>query len=287
MKTGLLFRLGEYRGSASAAERNVIDYLLNNSSAAVGKSVHALADITYTSPSTVTRLCRKMGCEGYRGFQRMLVHDLALDRESHDLALEGIGAGEDIDQIIAKVSSKNIRSLEATQRLLDRDAVEACAGLIRVSRTVNLFGIGASLLVARDLELKLLRADESCNLSDDWHSQMLYAKNARPEDMAIVISYSGLTREMVACACTARQRGAKVVAITRADISTPLSEQADYVLGVAATELIVRSGAMSSRISQMNVVDILYAAYVSQNYERCRGLFRRNYIAKENGNSPV
>ena len=39
---------------------------------------------------------------------------------------------------------------------------------------------------------------------------------------------------------------------------------------------------MSSRLSQLNVIDILYAAYINQNYEQCMKKFVKNYIEKEN-----
>ena len=76
--------------------------------------------------------------------------------------------------------------------------------------------MGASLLVARDLEQKLTRVDKECHMREDWHGQLLSVRNIHPDDLAIVFSYSGLTHEMVTLARKARERGAKVVAVTRA-----------------------------------------------------------------------
>ena len=140
--------------------------------------------------------------------------------------------------------------------------------------------MGASLLVARDLQLKLMRLNISCNLSDDYHSQLLYAKNMGREDLAIVVSYSGLTREAIECAWIAKANGAKVVSITRGGTDSELIRRSDYVLGIAETEHIMRSGAMSSRIAQLNVVDALFAAYVNRNYEKSVKRFSTNYIGK-------
>ena len=103
----------------------------------------------------------------------------------------------------------------------------------------------------------------------------------RPSDLAVAISYSGLTKEVVTCAKTAKENGATVIVITRNSPGTDLVRYADRTLSVAATELITRSGAMSSRISQLNVVDVLYASYVSDNYEQCMNIFEKNRISKE------
>ena len=125
-----------------------------------------------------------------------------------------------------------------------------------------------------------MRLNINCNLSDDYHSQLLYAKNMSREDLAIVVSYSGLTREAIECAWIAKANGAKVISITRGGIDSELIHRSDYVLGVAETEHIMRSGAMSSRIAQLNVVDALFAAYVNRNYEKSVKRFSTNYIGK-------
>ena len=52
------------------------------------------------------------------------------------------------------------------------------------------------------------------------------------------------------------------------------------MLGVAATELVLRSGAMSSRIAQLNVVDVLFTAYVSSNYEKSMERLSKNWIKR-------
>jgi DNA-binding MurR/RpiR family transcriptional regulator len=277
----IMLRIEEMRPTASEAQSNIVEYVLAHPDEVAGKSIHELADATFTSPSTIVRFCRELGCAGYKDFQRSLIYVLAVNQRSKDTAFSEIKPTDTTDEIMRKVTRKNVTSLENTGRLLNPKAIDQVVDMMGTCRTVNLFGVGASLLVAKDFQLKLLRVSRPCNLCDDWNSQLLYAKNMVPEDLAVVISYSGLTKEMVCCAKVARGRGSKVVAITRGGFSSPLVVESDIVLDVAATELLVRSGASSSRISQLNVVDILYATYVSRNYESCTKGFMRNYINKE------
>ena len=42
---------------------------------------------------------------------------------------------------------------------------------------------------------------------------------------------------------------------------------------------------MSSRISQLNLIDILYAAYVNQNYEECIRRISVTHVEKEGKDS--
>lgn len=277
---GLLVRIDDYSRNAGEAEKELINRLQKNPEKVLRKSVKELAKETYTSPATIVRLCKKLGCSGYKDFQNTLAYEIALFQESRDIAFQIITQKDTVEDIISKVTKKNMESLDTTRKLIEPKVVTECVKLLEKSRSVTLFGLGTSLLVARDLYLKLLRADVICNVCDDYHAQLLAAMNLRNDDLAIVISYSGLTEEMLKCAKQAKSNGAKVIAITRA-VDSKLAGIADFVLPVAATELIHRSGAMSSRISQLNVIDILFTAYVNRNYEFCMRQFGRTHIYKE------
>ena len=279
---GLLVRIEDYVQYAGEAEKELINRLQTKPESVLRKSIKELAKETYTSPATIVRMCKKLGCTGYKEFQNLLAYEVAVFMESRQIAFQEITQKDSVEDIIYKVTKKNIESLETTRKLIEPKIVLECVKLMEKSRTVTLFGLGTSLLVARDLYLKLLRADVICNVCDDWHAQLLTARNLREKDLAIVISYSGLTEEMLECARVAKANGAKVIAITRA-VESKLAGQADFVLPVAATELIHRSGAMSSRLSQLNMVDILFTAYVNRNYEFCMKQFGRTHIQKEGG----
>lgn len=277
---GLLPRIRELKHGASPAMRSLAEDVARDPRAASTCSIRALADASHTSPSTVVRFCRKLGCAGYKEFQRELVFELASTSDVNDVALEDIVPGDEAERVLRKVMLSNTRSMEATARLIDLHALEECVRLIDRCRVVDLYGVGASLLVARDLEQKLARVDKECHVYEDLHSQLLSVRNIHADDLAIVFSYSGLTREMLDIARKARRRGATVVAVTRA-MGGQLAEEADLVLGVASSEPLVRSGAMSSRLSQLLVVDALYALYVTRNYERCTATMLRNFDEKK------
>ena len=279
---GLLLGIRELRHSTSPAIRDVAETLERDPRKMVNLSVRELAAASRTSASSVIRLCRKLGCEGYREFQRELMYELASMDGINDVALEDIVPEDDVDSVLEKVLRSDVRSMEATARLVDPGVLAECARAIANCRTVNLYGVGASLLAARDMQTKLERVDKVCRIQDDWHGQLLSARNLHADDVAVVFSYSGLTEEMLTVARYAREHGATVIAITRA-IGSELADEADLVLGVASSEPLIRSGAMGSRMSQLLIVDALYATYVIQDYERCSRIMLRNFSEKSSG----
>lgn len=264
---------------ASPTEKGIISWLLREPEHAAGLSIHRLAEQTFSSPSTIIRLCHKTGFQGYKELQKSLVYELAVRDETDRRQMDEIGRDDSLLEIVEKVTYKNMISLENTRKLIDIPVLEKCVDLLISSKAVYLFGLGSSLLVARDAYLKFLRVNKECFLCDDWHAQFLQAMNMTKESVAIVISYSGLTQEMIACAGEIKKSGAPLIVISRSEVS-PLARMANYNLCVAATEFIIRSGAMSSRISQMNTIDILYTAYVNRNFDESIRQLRRTHIPK-------
>lgn len=277
----LLVRLKQYRDNASPAERELIERILDDPESISGLSIHELAAYAFVSPSTITRLCKKLGLKGYKEFQHLLIYDLALLRESSSSKIEDLAPTDTSRQTIEKVTRDNIDSLRLVEKLNDPETYEACVDLMSDARTINLFGMGASLLSARDMHYKLLRIGVSCNLIDDWHGQLLCASNSGPEDLSIAISYSGLTEEVNVCVGRARERGGKVIAITGSAFDSKLAGQADEVLLVGSTEPLMRSAAMASRIGQLGVIDILFKSFVNRNYARFSEVLEQNQIRKQ------
>ena len=99
------------------------------------------------------------------------------------------------------------------------------------------------------------------------HVQLTAAVTLTEEDVAVFISYSGETAEVIRAAALAKESGCKSISITKYGEST-WSKHVDIPLFTSSTENEIRSGAMSSRITQLNVIDILYLGVASRNYEQ-------------------
>lgn len=182
-------------------------------------------------------------------------------------AFSDIREATGIDQLILSVKNNSIRAVRDTTKLLDPASVEAAARQILNARSVRIFGVGASALVGEDLYNKLLRIDQNVCFCRDLHIQLTYAANMTPQDVAVLISMSGNTKEVLEMLALSRQCGTPTVALTKFDKSV-LAQNADIRLYISAPEATPRSGAMSSRIAQMVAVDVLFTAVAHLDYDR-------------------
>lgn len=277
----LLAYLQSYYRQATEAEKEIITYWLQNPEKSSRLNIRELANETYTSTSSIIRLCQKLDFAGYKELRSALIYEAAIREKENHRQIEDLNKEDSLEHIIEKVTLRNITSLNSTAQNLDPKMIRECLHLMQQARAIYLFGMGTSLLAARDLYLKMLRINKLCLIHDEWHVQLLMAKNLGLEDLAILFSYSGMTHEMIQCARIIKESGGKLISVCGFEKST-IAKTADYNLAVVTNEHIFRSGAMSSRIAQLNVVDILFNAFINQNYECSIKQVSKTHILKDN-----
>lgn len=274
-----LVRIKEMRACMGESERIIADLLLDEPGVVLEFNIRELAGKLYVSPATIVRFCKHLGFAGYREFRQALVYELAMYAKSDHQENLDITKDDSIEHIAMKITGKNILSLQETEKLLDMEMLRRCVDLIHHARNILLFGVGASHSVAKDAYLKFLRLNKPCSVVEDWHAQLLMAKNGSAKDVAIMLSYSGETREMIECMRALNENRTPTIVITRFAPST-ISSMSSYILYVSAGESMFRSGAISSRIAQLNIIDILYTAYASRNYDESLMYLQKTHIGK-------
>ena len=207
----VLLRLREYKETLTSTETAIAEYIEENSSLASKLTVRELAEKTFASPSTIVRLCRKLGFEGYNDFQKELMVDLAIVKDGNENHSEfSFDKNEDVNSIIQKIQSNSINIIQDSIKLLDDASIIEVADRLYEARNVLLFGIGASYYVSRDLYLKLLRLNKPTVSNEDYHSMLLASMNSSKDDLAFVFSYSGNTKEMIKCMEHLKENGTTI-----------------------------------------------------------------------------
>ena len=262
MTTNIELRVNSIYDSLSNAEKKAATYFLNNVENVFNKPIAELAEESGASKVAWVRFCKAIGFDGLKDLKKSLVSELfkTTDAEEEEtLVFSDIREATGIDQVILNVKSNTIRDVQDTAKLLDAQAMEKAAKMIMEAKTVRLFGLGASALVAEDLYSKLLRVDKNVCFSKDLHVQLSYASNMAPTDVAVLFSTSGKTSEILEILSIAKECGTPTIAFTTFG-KNPLAMNSDIQLYISTSETTPRSGAMSSRIAQLMTVDVLFTA---------------------------
>ena len=264
----LLVRLRALRPSLSPAEDRVAEQVLADPRGTAAMTISELATAATTSETTVLRFSKRLGLSGYPRLRLALAEESARPR-ALAASQTDISAADSIDDVIRKIALADASAVEETAEQLDRDTLAQTAKTIARAVRVDIYGSGASAVVAADLQQKLHRIGCLAFAWSDPHIALTSAALLGPRDIAIGISHSGTTRETIESIATAKANGARTVAITHFPQS-PLARAVDLVLTTAARETALRSGATASRIAALTVVDCLYIAVAQRNLRGTR-----------------
>jgi Transcriptional regulators len=262
----VLLKLREIKESLTPAEKKVAEYVLAYPEEVPRYSVSKLASRSKTSDASVIRLCKTLGYDGYRQFIVSISAELASRGQEGGEEYTDIQPGDDINLIIKNVSLNNCKSIEDTLMVIDKNAIKEAVGLLSSARRIFFYGIGASGLVCMDAQQKFMRINKICYAYTDGHSLLTSASLLTKGDVAVVVSNTGTTAEIVDTLKLIKDANTPIIAITRYGKSI-LSSHADTVLYFSTPETTIRSGAMGSRIAMLNIIDILFSGVASLEYK--------------------
>ncbi|WP_404454470.1 MurR/RpiR family transcriptional regulator [Virgibacillus necropolis] len=264
VKGGLVI-LNEMVNSLPPSEKKIAHYILNNPEESILLTSLALGEKSQTSSAAVIRLCKSLG---FNGFQELKI------RVAGDLQAQAVKGYRDIEpneeykDIIDKVTSNTIQTLKETMDIMNITNLKKAVATLLNAKSILFIGFGASHIAAKDAEQKFQRIDKHALALSDVHMAATSIANKGPEDVVVGISFSGKTSEVVKLLELAKHKNTKTISITKYG-NTPLSNFSDIQLFTsAAKEATFRSGATSSRIAQLHIIDILFMCLASEEYDK-------------------
>lgn len=250
------------------AEKKVADYVLANPKESLYMSITDLAAGCEVGETTVFRFCKSMKLKGYQEFRIQL--SLCVQGGTEDKGQEmlngNIGMDDSFSVMSQKLLNSNISVLTETHALLEKEKMELLLEKMITARRIFFFGMGTSQVMAMMAMNKFLRISSKVYCFMDSHMQTMAASTLQEDDVAVVISYSGSTKDSVLIARLAKQNGAYVAGITRFQKS-PLVDYTDMVLLCGANEGPLQGGSTTAAISQMFIIEVLYIEFYRRTFD--------------------
>jgi|HigsolmetaAR205D_1030408.scaffolds.fasta_scaffold01417_6 DNA-binding MurR/RpiR family transcriptional regulator len=262
---GFFTRINAAKSKLRDSEKKIIEFIERNREEIIHLSITEVAERSETSESSVVRLCKRLG---YKGFQDLKIHlareVIAPEKQIHEV----IEKGDDVVMIKKKVFQSNIQALYDTIEVCSDDEIRKAVDAIANARLIEFYGTGGSGTVALDAQHKLLKLGIKSFAYIDSVLQAMSASVLTNQDVAIGISHTGSNKDVLAAMKLAKEAGATLICITSSSKS-PITKISDIVLQTASKETLFRTDAISSRIAQLTIIDILVAAVANQQYEWC------------------
>ncbi len=276
---GCFYLIKQFLPNLAPSERKIADFLLSQPSQAVELKITQLAKESQTSPAAIIRLANRLGYSGYSELRMNIAKEVF---SSEDIAQESsisqIKVGDSAVDVINGIVNMTSSTINGIPQVLDAEILHQAVKTIIEAKYIVLSGIGASGIVATDFQQKLARLGLYALYTLDIDMQVVQACSLTRMDVLVAFSYSGESDKVIKVAKEAKKNSAKVIAITRIG-GNSLSRIADYTIQIPNNESVFREGATVSRISQLLVVDIIYAMILTGTHGKATELLKRTWDA--------
>ena len=265
MEKNILAQMLQEYESFTRSERKIADYVLEHQKETQYISITDLSNQCEVAVSTVSLFCRKLKLAGFNDFK------LELARAASPAGGAGIGPGGRGVSTPTAVKDKVLREAQdaltnAYHMLAEREVARA-ADLLRDAGQVICLGQGNHSVVALAAWAQFSTTSSKFKTIQDSHMQIVTLSTLSKTDVVLYFSYSGATHEVLSAAEVVRNRGARLILVTRY-LNSPASAYADVVLLCGPNELPFQFGSSAALVAQLYVVEVLLSEFVRRDPER-------------------
>lgn len=254
MEKNVLEKIKEQKDNFRDSEEKVANYILAHWQDVLHLPITELAERIGVSEATIVRMCKKLGL---RGFQELKIALATEKIQPIKTIHQAVQEGDDLETILKKVFSANIRAMESTLNVISIKEIERAIDAILNARQLQIYGVGGSGPVALDAQHKFMKTGIPTVAYVDSHMMAMSASILEPQDVVIGISASGSSKDIIDALELAKNRGATTIGITHY-ARTPLDRVLDIKLSVSSEETFYRTESTSARIAQLSIIDTLY-----------------------------
>lgn len=265
---GVVNRIQAKLPDMPAAMAKIGSFLLQHPQAPLELSIMELAEQTKTSPATVTRFCRLLGYAGYVPFRVSIASDMGRSdaRESWKADIgRAFGPDDSPRDVLSTLVNAHTRSLEETAAIMDLALMKKIARRIAMSSHVDIYGIGGSAVMAKELQSRLYRIGINAHHWSEVHAGLTSAAIQDTNSVAIGISNTGRTEETLQMLREAGEAGALTIALSN-NPGSPLAESADESIITSVHEQFLQPDDLSAKHVQLLVLDLIYLLVAQVNF---------------------
>lgn len=211
--------LVQQRDKLSQLEKQVLNFFIRYPEKIDSLKLEDAAKEMYVSTATISRTCKKLGFQGFQDFKLQLKlyrHDVD-DSKHHEPS--------------ASLSS-HIRRYEQdiheALKRIDENLLKQAKSMIKRANQIEWFGVGHSYSVCLDASKKLIMLGKRSMARTDWDDLRYAALNLTKDDLAIFVSNSGETLNILEYAHLVKKQGTPILSLVGTKHNR-LSELSDFV----------------------------------------------------------
>ncbi|WP_031474384.1 MurR/RpiR family transcriptional regulator [Agathobaculum desmolans] len=240
----------------SKGQKQIARYILEHYDKAAFMTASRLGTTVGVSESTVVRFATELGYDGYPHLQRALqemIRNKLTSVQRMEVSSDRMG-GRDVLQTVLHADMDMIRQ---TLDELDRDAFQGAVDALIGAKRIYILGVRSSSALSNFLGFYFNLLFENVRLVHTNSVSEIFEQMLRigPGDVVFGVSFPRYSKRTLSAMQYARDRGARVIALTDSRLS-PLARVADHLL-LARSDM---ASFVDSLVAPLSVVNALIAA---------------------------
>ena len=240
----------------SKGQKQIARFILEHYDKAAFMTASRLGVTVGVSESTVVRFATELGYDGYPHLQRALqemIRNKLTSVQRMEVAGDRMG-GRDVLQTVLHADTDMIR---VTLDEIDRDAFQGVVDALMGAKRIYILGVRSSSALASFLGFYFNLLFENVTLVHTNSVSEIFEQVLRvgPGDVLFGISFPRYSKRTLSAMKYARDRGARVIALTDSQLS-PLARVADHVL-LARSDM---ASFVDSLVAPLSVINALIVA---------------------------
>lgn len=253
----------------SPSEKIVIKFILEKQEAIADYTTTMIAGETYTSPSILIRIAKKLGFTGYTEFLKTYLGEVRyLMQNFQDLDANIPFTDKDSMMTVAsKIVQLKTESLQGTYSLIHHDSLQTAIKLIERCDCVKVFTISNLAFQAEEFVYKLRHIGKKAETFTMSNTLIQEAVMTTSSECAVMISYSGETEPLITMCSYLKKNNVPIILLTSIGDNS-LSKYADVMLQLTTRERSYsKIGGFTSLESISLILDILYSCFFLTDYQ--------------------
>lgn len=251
----------------TSTEQGIVNYILTYPEELEKISSRQLAELTYTSPATVVRICQKLGFSGYSEFKIKYLQEVnQTPRMDQINRTNPITSEDSLHRIVNKVAALEITAIEQTKKGIDLDQLNRVSELLNQATCIDFYAFDNNLHLAKNACSHFLYAGKQAIIHDSSNAQFMQAFASVEGHVAIIISRTGENPMLYRIANVLHERKIPLLVLTESRHSSlaKISTEHLYLYNV---HRFTDMGTILFQTSVQYLFDLLFAILFSRNFE--------------------
>ena len=244
----------------SKGQKQIARYILEHYDKAAFMTASRLGVTVGVSESTVVRFATELGYNGYPHLQRALqemIRNKLTSVQRMEVSSDRMGGRDVLRTVLHTVLHADTDMIRQTLDEIDRDAFQGAVDALTGAHRIYILGVRSSSALANFLGFYFNLLFDNVTLVHTNSVSEIFEQVLRvgPGDVLFGISFPRYSKRTLSAMQYARDRGAKVIALTDSQLS-PLARVADHLL-LARSDM---ASFVDSLVAPLSVVNALIVA---------------------------